>query len=318
MPIVRLLGLFCVLAAGQPAAAELRFFASGDVPYGPFSAWTYRGLLAEAGGQNPDFLIHVGDFKSGNSVCGDGSIESIRSLFAEQAVPLVYTPGDNDWADCHRPLAGGFRPLERLARLRERLFADDGVLKLGRLGVERPDAARPEQYLFERQRVLFVSLHLVGSNNNRREKDEESMREFREREQSVLDLLGQAFARVRAASLDALVLMFHADPMFERARPHPAYSRFLRALQAEVAQTAVPILAIHGDRHVYRLDHPLVDAASGRPFANFTRLQVPGAPLVRLVEIIYSPAVSPGFRVSPFPPEGAGDGNWGESRAGHN
>src|SRR5690606_35598316 len=36
---------------------------------------------------------------------------------------LVYTPGDNEWTDCHRSRAGGFDPLERLAALRSLFFA---------------------------------------------------------------------------------------------------------------------------------------------------------------------------------------------------
>ena len=30
------------------------------------------------------------------------------------ASALIYTPGDNEWTDCHRLLAGAYDPLERL------------------------------------------------------------------------------------------------------------------------------------------------------------------------------------------------------------
>ena len=39
----------------------------------------------------------------------------IRADFDRFADPLVYTPGDNEWTDCHRANNGGYNPLERLA-----------------------------------------------------------------------------------------------------------------------------------------------------------------------------------------------------------
>ena len=36
-----------------------------------------------------------------------------------------YTPGDNEWTDCHRPAAGGYVPTERLARLRAAVLPRD-------------------------------------------------------------------------------------------------------------------------------------------------------------------------------------------------
>ena len=35
---------------------------------------------------------------------------------------LVYTPGDNEWTDCHRLLAGAYDPLDRLHFIRTHYF----------------------------------------------------------------------------------------------------------------------------------------------------------------------------------------------------
>ena len=40
----------------------------------------------------------------------------------------MYTPGDNEWTDCHRPNNGAYDPLERLnTGVRETFFATPGV-----------------------------------------------------------------------------------------------------------------------------------------------------------------------------------------------
>ena len=48
-------------------------------------------------------------------------------------MPLLYTPGDNEWTDCHRPAAGRYNPLERLDAVRATFFDALG----SRLGARR-------------------------------------------------------------------------------------------------------------------------------------------------------------------------------------
>ena len=48
----------------------------------------------------------------------------IREQFDRFEMPLLYTPGDNEWTDCHRPAAGTYNPLERLDAVREAFLRD--------------------------------------------------------------------------------------------------------------------------------------------------------------------------------------------------
>ena len=41
--------------------------------------------------------------------------------------PLVYTPGDNEWTDCHRANNGAYDPLERLGVVRDGVLPRPGV-----------------------------------------------------------------------------------------------------------------------------------------------------------------------------------------------
>jgi hypothetical protein len=49
-----------------------------------------------------------------------------RADFDALEDPLVYTPGDNEWTDCHRANNGGYTPTERLDTLREVFFDRPG------------------------------------------------------------------------------------------------------------------------------------------------------------------------------------------------
>jgi hypothetical protein len=143
--------LTLALAAGHAAAAPFTFVAIGDMPYRvPDDYGRLERLIAAVNKAAPAFTVHVGDIKSGSTPCSDESFQKVKGYFDSFEEPLVYTPGDNEWTDCHRPAAGGFDPLERLAKLRSMFFA--GPQSLGRttLPVERqadlmPDAALPKK-----------------------------------------------------------------------------------------------------------------------------------------------------------------------------
>lgn len=286
----RLLGPLLALLLAGPVGAGLaegvRFFATGDVPYFDVAQPRYRELLALAANEDPDLLVHVGDIKRSSAPCSDEALGAIRDLFRDQSLPVLYTPGDNEWTDCHTEAAGGFDPKERLARLRELFFKDPAVLRLDRLGVEHQKAPYVENVRLLHREVLFVTLHVVGSHNNRRPKNAKAMAEFRERDAANRRFLKDAQRVARERRAKAVVVLFHADLRFERDSPEPAFRATQEGLRELVKGVSVPVLLVHGDSHEKRIDHPLTDAA-GKPIERFTRLEVPGAPDVRgvLVEV---------------------------------
>ena len=52
-------------------------------------------------------VVHVGDIHSGSQYCTQAYDEQIAHLWAGFADPMVYTPGDNEWTDCHKKKEGG-------------------------------------------------------------------------------------------------------------------------------------------------------------------------------------------------------------------
>lgn len=60
-------------------------------------------------------------------MCSDAYFASTKAGFDAFQDPLVHTPRDNDWTDCHRADNGSFNPLERRAKVRQVFFPQPGV-----------------------------------------------------------------------------------------------------------------------------------------------------------------------------------------------
>ena len=75
------------------------------------------------------FVVHVGDLSSPPYACTDDLVARRFAQFSASAHPFIYTPGDNEWTDCHEQqgVKGG-NPLERLAHVRKVFFAGEQSL----------------------------------------------------------------------------------------------------------------------------------------------------------------------------------------------
>ena len=128
-PFLFAIALSC---AGATFAQPFKFIALGDMPYKiPEDFIRYERLISEINKSNPSFSIFIGDTKSGSSPCSDEYNLIVKKYFNQFSSPLIYSIGDNEWTDCHRPLAGAYDPIERLQSLRKTFFAsnmsgDDG------------------------------------------------------------------------------------------------------------------------------------------------------------------------------------------------
>ena len=75
----------------------------GDIPYNALQEEQTARLFQELDGEKLAFITHDGDIKSGSSACTDDVYQREFRRFEGSDNPLVYTPGDNEWTDCHRP-----------------------------------------------------------------------------------------------------------------------------------------------------------------------------------------------------------------------
>ena len=94
------------------------------------------------------------------------------------------------------------------------------------------------------------------------------------------------------------MIAFHANPAFGQPadnRYRRTYEPFIEALEEEVEKFEKPVLAAHGDDHVFTVDHPLVRRTTGQRLDNLTRLQVPGSPEVGWVRVVVTPGPEVSF-----------------------
>jgi len=269
----------------RAAAERFEFALIGDLPYNAIELALFRDMLASLDGMDLVFVVHDGDLKSAGSPCTDEFLESRRALLDRSAHPLVYLFGDNEWTDCHRKSAGGFDPLDRLARLRALFAQGNASLGKRRLTLERQGAATPENVRWSHGGVRFIGLHVVGSNNNRG-RTKEMDREYDSRTAANLAWLRGSFALAREEGAAGVVVLFQGDPRFELAPGSPRRLGFddtIVALEAEVVAFDRPTALVHGDTHRFRIDRPLRDSRSGRTIERFTRVVTFGSPHVRWV-----------------------------------
>ena len=249
------------------------FAVLGDAPYYPWEEWRYRFVLKSLDESDLAFVVHIGDIWW--RPCTDEHYLKTREQFQRLRPPVIFTPGDNEWADCWEAGSGGYQPLERLARLREIFFATP---PRGLAAVRQPTFI--ENARWERDGVVFATVHLIGSLNGfkpfpgRTPADDAAAHE---RTEAAVMWMRETFARARDKK--AVVLGFHANLAFEEPQYRRWYAPFTRALEEEVRRFGKPVLIVQGNNHDYIVDHPI------RRLPNFTRMQVPGSPDVGWVRV---------------------------------
>ena len=293
-PLAAAAALAAALLAGcadPPPAAPLppnafAFGILGDSPYFPTEQQPYRRALADVGRTDLAFFLHVGDLWGFG--CAD---ELYRQRLAElNAIPhaVIYTPGDNEWTDCHKESEGGYDPLERLALLR-RTFFTRPEQSLGRtpIALESQGGEFPENARWRKGGFVFATVHMVGSVNGMKEyggrpsaADAESAR----RMQAGIAWMRAAFDTARATGAQGVVIAFHAEiGLVNQYESREGFEPFIAALQHESATFPGQVIAIHGDSHQMRVDHPRMIAGDS---TRFTRIETFGSPRVGWVRVV--------------------------------
>ena len=301
---VLLLTIHCAAAEQIGGEKTFSFVALGDQPYNlPDDGIKFDRLIAAVNKLKPAFTLHVGDIKSARIPCSNEIFNQALAQLQTFEGALVYTIGDNEWTDCHRKLAGGFDPRERLAKLRQVFFADPAQ-SLGKVPIKVTSQAQAmpafstyvENVRFAKNDVLFASVHVPGSNNGFEAQDPEPAKEFFVRDKANVGWIAGAFVEAEATSAKAVVLFMHAD--FDESRlangAMPRQSGFLQtldAIEAGAKRFGKPVLLIHGDEHFLSLT-PLRNS-NGERMPNVLKLMVYGETLVHAVRVLVDPD-SPG------------------------
>lgn len=300
-----------VSEAPREATRGLTLVAIGDMPYRPRDIAPFEALLTEINSIRPAVTIHVGDIKGGGTPCTDALFEQQRDYMDGVVGPLVYTPGDNEWTDCHRPSAGGYDPVERLGALRDLFFSRARSRGANPIAVERQadtDPAYPgmvENARWRMDGIRFLTAHVVGSNNGLNRDVPGMVAEYRARDAANTSWIRDGFRLARDEGAEAVVLAFQADPFLVYGIGG-GFRATLAAISDGVEVFAGPVLVIVGDGHEYTIDTPFHDR-HGRIRENVIRLEVPGAADIRAVRVTIDPDAPKIFSFAPFGPGKAPD-----------
>ena len=266
------------------------FAVFGDGPYYVTERARFSRLIEDVNQSDVEWFLHVGDIMW--ATCSDDALASRLEMLGKIRHPVVYTPGDNEWTDCHQ--RGGFQPLERLERIRSTYFAKPSTSIAGAAMVVESQSANPawrdfvENARWRRGGFLFVTVHMVGSYNattrfpGRGAADDSAVVR---RTAAALDWLDTSFAIARADSLSGVVIAAHANPRFENPPRNP-FASFLGKLVEHTTTFPGQVLFIHGDTHEHTVDHPLRRAGTGEGLENFTRLEAYGSPDIGWVRVV--------------------------------
>lgn len=273
--------------------------ALGDTPYGPAQVAAFPALIDSVNADREvSRTLHAGDIKNGSSVCSDAYLAGVRAQFDRVRTPLVYTPGDNEWTDCHRTAAGKYDPLERLDAVRD-VFFDRPGRTLGRAARVTAQRGLPENVRWEDDDVVYAAVHVVGSNNGREPwfgddttdalVDDPARRgaDVRTRETAALSWIDAAFDQARRERSDAVVLLMQAD-LWDRYSidnhlPLDGFTGIVQRIGERAAAFGGQVLIVQGDSHAYVVDRPYTSApllavhGITTRVPNVTRVVVPGS-----------------------------------------
>lgn len=278
---------------GQPQG--LTFALIGDLGYYPQHEPWLANLYADLSKDRAlSFVAHLGDLSRPVHACTEETLQRRLAQFNALPHAVIYTPGDNDWTDCHdKEGVKGGDPIAALARLRTMFFAGETSLGERKLPLTRqsqsPDLAQfRENVRWDMGGVTFVTLHVTGSNNNLG-RTPNADAEFKERNAANLVWLRQAFAHARANSSQAVMILQQAN-IFENLPPlggaiqNPSGFFDIRdAVEKETIAFGKPVILAHGDSHFFRIDNPLWQRPPrGQPgtpaVENFQRVETFGTP----------------------------------------
>ena len=302
----------CLALSTGATAAEFTFVALGDMPYGPREQAypAFKALIAEINRRAPVFTFHLGDTKSGLDPCSDELLLEQRDFMNSFASALVYTPGDNEWTDCHRLLAGAYDPLDRLRFIREHYFPT--ALSLGGqpIRLERQSDVMPgfeafvENSRFNWRGVWFVTAHVVGSNNNfDAVEGSDATGEFLARDEADRMWLADSFDKAAAADAEAMVIAIHADmfgdgfdPERETFARTSGFKNFAETLVRKAKIFRKRVFLLFGDSHEFRVFQPF-----SRSAGNVTAVEVYGAERMHAVAVTIRLRPSLMFTFAPLP-----------------
>lgn len=238
---------------GSDGHAAFSAAVYGDAPYGADLA-SFKATPNFIANINSDkdlsLVMHAGDLHSGSEPCTQVYDQAIAAFFTKFTLPLVYTPGDNEWEDCQKskqmngkytatapelgyavnttiPSYAGGDPVANLQLVRDIFFSQAGkTLGSGSLtvrsqaleGKTSSDKQFVENVWWMKSGVLFTTVNIPGGSNNGTDvwfgaatATDQQKQEVANRTAATKAWLTNAFDQADANGASSVVLLVQAD-----------------------------------------------------------------------------------------------------------
>jgi hypothetical protein len=265
---------FLYIASCQTDKTDpLIFSVMGDVPRSAAEdTLLQRQIQAHNKYSQAEFMLHVGDIKSGGAPCDEEVYQRVSGFLKQIKVPTFIVPGDNEWNDCPDPSVAW--------KLWTEYFIDfDKNWSYG------PDIHRQqnanENISWITKDVLMVGINLVGG---------------RIHDQTEWDAMIENANEWIKSQLKWAKQNVQAAVIFAQANPKSKHQKFMQSFLAEIEKFKKPVLFVHGDGHrwIYEKSWKL---------PNLTRVQVDQGRIALPLEVIVNFVTDSTFQFnrSPFP-----------------
>jgi hypothetical protein len=297
----------CLVSATALSASEqepkgaYEFALIGDYPYTSRDERGMPNLMRDIRQQaDLAFVVHLGDLHNPRMTdCSEPLFKARHDLLMDLQHPLIYTPGDNDWADCKD------QPQQYLQLIRNIFFSDPqragGVngfpVHSQSSGDEFPELV--ENVMWEHQGVVYASMHMllpallpfgdeVAEYRQRLIRAGEAWMDeafimAAERDAKAVFLITQASLWPISGNPQIINLLY--PELFELT---PTFDQFKLKLVEHVRAFKKPVVMANGDTHYFRIDKPLLDSGDD-PLQTFTRVEGFGTPHGHWVRVRVEP-----------------------------
>jgi len=227
----------------ESAPRTVRFLAVGCGPYTPQEAIKLRHYVDQANEQaEGEFLVHLGDILPESETSSNSYCAAIAQTLSRADMPTFIVPGDNEYNDQEDPDQAWGHGSRSFMQFHQRWDRAQYFLKNYPVseGVQHQEA-RPENFAFVRNGVLFIGINLPGGTLH-------DAAEWAQRLSENAAWVAGNFRRfdehVRAA-----VVFAHAVP----GENHEAFFVPFRFASRGFGK---PVLYLHADGHAWRVDRP--------------------------------------------------------------
>ncbi|HBV20595.1 MAG TPA: hypothetical protein DEF07_02600 [Nitrosomonas sp.] len=257
------------------SSSAFEFALIGDVPHDAKDLWKFDNVVKEINSDkklNWVLALQPGDIRNIALPCTDERFENHLDRFQQFEIPLILTPENIEWTNCHhafdssRPLerrydtTNLFQPSERLARLREIFYPEPVKTQTN----DPAYSESAENMHWMKNHILFATINIDGSNNAQAVDGEAGTAN------ATLTWIQEVFKQAKAHNARGVFLLFEANPADSKENnPGRAeFKKILTAFERESVKYGKPVVLAHSGSSYFRMNQSMSGSTGNQKTEN--------------------------------------------------